>query len=370
MDQVDFDFISLKRRYSGLDIFRVVSALIVCMFHTTIHLGCNYGIFQSVSMMGAVFMTAFFMLSGFLLFINWGGVSLTGNHEIIKFRKKRILEIMPIYWLVSLVYVLVMIVVGREKVIRTIVLAPVEILGLQTVYHSLFEVSHNGGTWFISCILICYALYPFLQELIKNLSFRIRVILLILCVVILLYSPFIVYLYKTEGIYSNPFFRLLEFSIGILIATIKADIDRKHIVFLYKWWLILLEAVLMFEGITLAVKLGIAVGDYMLYSWVCLPCFIFILLGLSGIDSRVLNESKLLKWMADISFAFFLAQLFSNEICGVLIEQFSIESNIMKIFLGWIICIIIAVFIHFIEMSLNRFTKRYNFRDRNDNLQS
>ena len=362
MDEVYFDSISLKRRYSGLDIFRVVSAVIACMFHTTIHLGCSYGIFQSVSMMGAIFMTAFFMLSGFSLFVNWGGSSLTDNKEIFKFWKKRFLGIMPIYWLVTLVYVLVMIVVGRETVIRTIVLAPVEILGLQMVFPSLFEVSHNSGTWFISCILICYALYPFLQELIKNISFRIRVIVLILCVTMLLYSPFIVQLYKTEWIYSNPFFRLLEFTIGILLATLKADIDRKHIVFFYKWWLILLESVLLFAGVTIAVKLGISVGDYMLYSWVSLPCFCFILLGLSGMESRVLDKSKLLRWMADISYAFFLAQLFSNEVCRILIKHFSVESNIIKILLGWIICIIIAVFIHFIEVPLNRITKRYNFQ--------
>lgn len=66
------DFRELKRRYVGLDIVRVVSAFVICMFHTTVHLGANYGIFQGVSIMGAVFMTMFFMLSGFSLFVNWG----------------------------------------------------------------------------------------------------------------------------------------------------------------------------------------------------------------------------------------------------------------------------------------------------------
>lgn len=28
-----------KKRYVGLDIFRVVSVLVICAFHTTIHLG-------------------------------------------------------------------------------------------------------------------------------------------------------------------------------------------------------------------------------------------------------------------------------------------------------------------------------------------
>ena len=359
MGEVNTDYSSLKRRYSGLDLLRVISALMICMFHTTIHLGCNYGILQSVSRMGAVFMTAFFMLSGFSLFVNWGGTSLTNNQIIVKFWKKRFFGIMPIYWFVTLLYVLVTLVFKRETIIRTLVISPIEIIGLQSVFHTLFGVSHNGGTWFISCMLICYALYPFLQELIKPLSIHTRELVLITCVAILLYSPFVTYLFKTEDIYSNPFFRLLEFTIGILLATVKVDVDRKHIVFLYKWWFIVLTIILMATGITIAVKMGIAVGNFMLYSWICLPCFAFILLGLSGVDSTYLNKSKALKWLSGFAYAFFLAPLFSNNACKLLIKIYSIESNIIKILIGWSSCFIIAVGIHFIETRLNRFAKRY-----------
>ena len=96
-DRNSLIYSSLKRRYSGLDLFRIISALMVCMFHTTFHLGCDYGILQGMSKMGAVFMTAFFLLSGFSLFVNWGGISLTNNLMIIQFWKKRILSIIPIY---------------------------------------------------------------------------------------------------------------------------------------------------------------------------------------------------------------------------------------------------------------------------------
>ena len=67
------DYSILKKKYFGLDIIRIVSALMVCMFHTTIHLDCDYGVLQGMSIMGAVFMTSFFLLSGFSLFVNWGG---------------------------------------------------------------------------------------------------------------------------------------------------------------------------------------------------------------------------------------------------------------------------------------------------------
>ena len=67
------DYSVLKKRYAGLDILRIISAAVVCMFHTTIHLDCNYGFLQGISRSGSVFMTAFFALSGFTIFANWGG---------------------------------------------------------------------------------------------------------------------------------------------------------------------------------------------------------------------------------------------------------------------------------------------------------
>lgn len=66
----------LQKRYVGLDIFRIICFIVVCAFHTTIHLGCHYGPLQGVSIMGAVFMTAFFMMSGFALNINYSNVDL------------------------------------------------------------------------------------------------------------------------------------------------------------------------------------------------------------------------------------------------------------------------------------------------------
>ena len=352
-DGTNKKYSSLKRRYGGLDLFRVISALMICMFHTTIHLGCNYGILQGVSRMGAVFMTAFFMLSGFSLFVNWGGISLTTNEAIVKFWKKRVLGIMPIYWFTAFLYVVLMIALKRDTVLQTIALAPIEAFGLQSVFHSLFGYSHNGGTWFISCILICYALYPYLQELIKHFSIHTRRIILNFCTVILLYAPFIPYLFNTERIYSNPFFRLLEFMIGILLASFIPDLEEAHFSRVFKWWSLLLVTIIMAIGITIAVNMQIRIGDYMLYSWICLPCFMFILIGLASIDSVVVNQSKALKWMAGASYSFFLAQLFSNTFCKAIINHFHIESNLLKIALGWGSCIVIAACIHFVELKIN-----------------
>ena len=71
MGDASNNWLTLKKRYVGLDVFRIVSVLAICAFHTTCHLGADYGPLQSMSTMGAVFMTAFFMLSGYSLFVNY-----------------------------------------------------------------------------------------------------------------------------------------------------------------------------------------------------------------------------------------------------------------------------------------------------------
>lgn len=348
------DYSGLKQRYVGLDILRIVSAVVVCMFHTTIHLGCNYGILQGLSISGAVFMTAFFMLSGFTLFVNWGGKSFNNFALVKSFWLKRVISIIPIYLIVAFVYDIIHIVFSGQSVLKTILLAPIEVIGLQSAYSSLFSQSHNGGTWFISCILICYFIYPFIQEIIKSITRKSKTILLGVLTIILLYSPIICYIFKLESIYSNPIFRCMEFAIGIILASLKVDYKNcKLNRIISNYWTISAVSILMIVAITIAVRLNIAVGNYMLYSWICLPCFCIIILGLSGLDFEAVRDSLVVKKLSAISYVFFLAQLFSNDLCKYIINQFAIDSNIIKIVLGLGACVIIAFILRIIEIVIN-----------------
>lgn len=353
------DKCALKRRYGGLDLFRVVSAAAVCMFHTTQHLGCDYGPLQGISKSGPAFMTAFFLLSGFSLYLNWAGTSLTDRRAIMRFWRKRALGIMPIYWVVALTAVVLLLVFDRETMSRMLLLAPIEFLGLQSVFHSISGVGHNAGSWFISCLLICYAAYPFLQELIKQFGMREKGILLIACAAILLYSPRVTVCFQIESIFNNPFFRLLEFTVGILLAAIKAELDGKQGLFLFKWWFVALVTGILAAGLTSIVNMGFSIDDFMIYNWLFLPCFALILLGLAGAATRLLDGSRILRRLSGCSYAFYLAQFFSNETCKLLIPRWSVESNIGKICLGWGVCLAITVCIYGVEKMLNRFTKRY-----------
>ncbi|WP_312103047.1 acyltransferase family protein [Pygmaiobacter massiliensis] len=341
----------IKNHYMGLDLFRIISCITVCAFHTAIHLGCNYGVLQEVVTMGAVFMTAFFMLSGFLLFLNHTEEDFHSLKNMKIFWVKRAIGILPMYYMTAALFILV----ARPQLwVKELLLAPIEVLGLQSTFSSLFNVSHNGGTWFISCIVICYFAYPFLQETIKQMQAKAKITLIGLCSFLLLYSPFIVATFQTYNIYSNPFFRLLEFTIGILLASLWLDIKDNRFVkkYLFNWWTIAIENLLYIVGVTLAVKINIGVNNYMLYSWIGLPLFGAMLFSLSGVESRRLSNSKCLKFAGSLTYAFFLSQLYSNSISKKIIAYYGISNNFIKIFLGWSCCIIIALVLRYVERKI------------------
>ena len=154
------------KRNIGLDLFRVSLALLIFLFHSNMHFGCHYGLFDHFVRMGAIAMTGFFMLSGYALNLSNKNV-LTDISEYKKFLLKRLISIVPLYYFVAIIHVLFF---SGDSWQSELLLFPIEALGLQSFFSSLFTVSHNGGTWFISCLLPCYLLFPFLQWLFRNLS--------------------------------------------------------------------------------------------------------------------------------------------------------------------------------------------------------
>ena len=61
------------------------------------------------------------------------------KNEIMLFYKKRIVSIMPMYWFIALSYPIWEIVINKGSVFNNLLLAPMELLGLQTVFHSIFD---------------------------------------------------------------------------------------------------------------------------------------------------------------------------------------------------------------------------------------
>lgn len=351
----------MPKRLVGLDCLRVFYAAVICAFHTSIHLGCNYGFLQMFIENGAVLMTSFFMLSGFALSISQKEAS-DGN--LVKFYKKRIIAILPIYYICAfgsdLVGILYSIINGdvKDKIQHVIFLAPIEALGLQSIFDTLFPYNHNGGTWFISCLLICYAFFPFIILLLKKIQIQHRIILGIILFGIVVYASFIVKWLNISGIYTNPFIRLFEFIIGVILGLnwneqrgmFKAGLKR------IIWFI--LGFVVLVAGITVA-SIYFKFENFMLYSWIVIPCTAWMISTSVQIETK--SSNRVLKYLSELSYSFFLAQLFSNNFSKLLLKEFNVTNSVLKIGVGWISCIVIALVLHhFIELPVtNRLKRKY-----------
>lgn len=193
---------SEQSRLIGLDIFRIGAAFLIFLFHSNMHIKNDYGVFNSFISMGAVAMTGFFVLSGYSLSYASTGKELVNWNSIKRFYKKRLIAVWPLYIVTSILFIFF---IGKETIVQNVLLSPIEVLGLQSVFSSLFSFSHNGGTWFISCIWICYLLFPFLKMIGDGLSKKEHVFFMIFLGILLLYSPLIVKSFGTNSIYSNLF---------------------------------------------------------------------------------------------------------------------------------------------------------------------
>ena len=72
----------------------------------------------------------------------------------------------------------------------------------------------------------------------------------------------------------------MEFLIGTIICSLIPSIQGSKLSkIIFSWWVILIEHAVLIICITEAVKHNIAVGNYMLYSWVALPMFMVIIIS-------------------------------------------------------------------------------------------
>lgn len=350
-----------KEHLPGLDVFRIMLALLVFCFHSLLN-GCSYTrILNPFISMGAISMTGFFMLSGFSLFYNYGDKDLTNLGNISTFYKKRIISVFPIYWIVALVYVLVRVVLKGADIIENIILAPIEFLGIQSAFNSLFLVSHNNGTWFISCIAISYLLFPLIANIIKQLKFKHKLVLFLVLSAIIIYSPFIVKEFNLSGIYDNPFFRSLEFTVGVLLASMMEKLSSMKLCVnvLFHWLSALIEFIIMIILVSIGVILNFSYKNYMMYNFICIPMFSLMLITLSGVRSEVVKKSSIIKYMSSASYVFFLSQLFCWQPTFWILDTLNINNNWITILLSFSVCSVMAVFLHSVlEKPITRFLNK------------
>ncbi|TKW62059.1 MAG: acyltransferase [Blastochloris viridis] len=200
----------------SLTSFRFITALIVFIFHCYIHFGFKLDIkFIDVFFKhGAVFMTGFFVLSGFIMTHVYRSWDFSERASIWAFYIKRFAKIYPVYIVATVVFFLFF---SQDYTPQQWVRIVVNDLFLvQGFFERMFPFGLNGGTWSLTVEMFLYALFPFIL-LVSGRSAKILWLAFGLSLLVTLNAIF----GKPDYLYANPVMRLADFMAGIGFYTIK-----------------------------------------------------------------------------------------------------------------------------------------------------
>lgn len=168
-------------------------------------------------------MIGFFIISGFCL--TYSNSQFETKDEIIRFYKKRLIRIMPLYFFIEIYKVIDNVIIEKNTNYLLYILP--RIFGVQINFPYIF---FTGVTWFISCILLCYFLFPLLRIITKEWSTKKRCLYCVFVILLYIYSTSMnYYLNEKIEIYYSVFFRILEFSIGVIMPISFCENRKKNL---------------------------------------------------------------------------------------------------------------------------------------------
>lgn len=321
-------------------------------------------------------MTIFFTLSGFLLFYNYNHKDLFEKESLFSFYKKRFISIAPTYFLIHILSILILDTPIKESLIVT----PVDIFAIQSVFNIGAPVIHNGGTWFISCLMFGYLVYPLVQEVLKTFEFRTKIIVGAILFFMLVYCETIIKVtFGTPNSYANPIFRVFEFTLGAVIGAILLQAKEEKVYynktiifsilfslllsFCFIIWVLSLDGLWFNRNGDEWVKF-VWKNEYYITAIVRYPLATTILL-LSNIKFKFLGKSFLIKYLSSISYYFYIIQTILWKIMLSTISHFKLKSNVGIIFLSFFLCMIMAILIQqLFDKPIKKFLRKKWFSPR------
>lgn len=150
----------------------------------------------------------FFVLSGFALSLGYGRRIDDGSFRFRTFMRRRLLKLFPLH-LLCLVLFLVLFHAKETIDVRLVF----NTLLLQSwIPFSDFYFSYNAVSWFLSCLLFLYVVFPWAYRVANWLTLAVVVVL---CIAVYVFVPY----YQVNAVlYVNPLVRFADFFFGIMLC--------------------------------------------------------------------------------------------------------------------------------------------------------
>ena len=285
----------------SLQSIRFVFALMVFLHHSVI----------PITALGAFPVSFFLILSGFVLMKGTNG-GLEDYNQFCPFFLKRLKKIYPVQILCLLLAIGVSILINKS--IDWVSLIPNAFMVHAWIPNGRFYFSGNSVSWYLSVMVFCYAMFPFLAKWIKRWGWRFIVSLLIVySVVFVLLSDS----YVHKLLYVNPLFRVCDFCLGIwlyhLCSNGSLDGMTARLCNLTTVQKTIIEMALFFVSLVF-ILLSLKVEKRFAYAcfwWVPSLLIIYLMSSFNnngGLITKFLNK-KCLVFLGSLSFVFYMLHI-------------------------------------------------------------
>jgi peptidoglycan/LPS O-acetylase OafA/YrhL len=319
---------------------RFIAALYVFIFHMHMRwpLSVN-GFTSNVISQGAVGMSVFFMLSGFLLSYKYMHIESNSASYLVN-RLARIYPIYGVTMLITLPWIGINIFSGdfeinTQEFLKLILLLIANIFLIQAWFPQFFSYWNNGGSWSISVEAFLYIALPFLLPAMSRLKKETLFILIAVLYFLSLLPGLSINLFPGTSFpvfYATPIYRLPEFLIGACMLLVYKASSREN-----KYTTI--QAIIFFGFIIYIGTLGNNMPSYIGHNAVTIPVIAFMLFSLAsnkGIFAKILSN-RILVWLGKVSYCFYSFQLFiilfmiNNHDAVITMFPFFINNNVLAL---------------------------------------
>lgn len=306
----------MNKRVDGLNFIRIIGMTMILLFHARLIYGFQIGLAwaDKLIFIGAIFVTVFFMLSGFGLRKSNTSLSIQDKDSLKRYYKKRILAIYPLFLLLTIVALLFQFRV-MDSLEETLLRLPLQFSMLHILFgKEMHGFLFNDNCWYISALFVLYLLFPFFNMFVNRLHVRAKICL---CVVlwILSFGMYAFLIYRTEQVfldyYPNPFQRIPEFLIGMLLADLSECVGKKW-VGVGKTCGIIIVLTSVFATVCLSFLQPHFTIEINLYNLIVIPCTAVIFLCVANWDwLNQLGNTKFVRWLAGLGLEIYLCQSFA-----------------------------------------------------------
>lgn len=249
---------------------------------------------------GGLAVCFFFVLSGFILSYGYSDRIISGAVKYKDFILGRFLKIFILHWILLPIGFYL----NRVTWAYTGKYVLANFLLLQSWIPDCYSYySGNGVSWFLSTLLFCYMIYPFLIKGFSFLSIKESILLCMgLLFVRVLLENIIPNEYQVDWLYISPFVRWIDFSMGILFYKFLMAVSTNLLNYFHS------KMRLYWVGLFCSFLFCSFLSDTCLY-WFMFFILIYLLLFWESHTTKNLGNGiiyQVFSWGAKISFSFYL----------------------------------------------------------------